>query len=271
MKILFKVRIIIVFVLVLLIMYVINSYILIHKPEIQYTITKENIEYLLNAKYSGNNVTVAIIDTGINEEMYNLFTHNNYNLYNATDGSNKVIDTNSHGSWVTCVMKCAENDAITGLIPNARFIIIKVYDEYNRILPEYLVAGIEYALENNADIVNLSLGTQSDYQEIKDIINFVYEEGVLFLALYGDYEETYPAKYNVVLSVGNEMTSEANIIVDDMVYNLNLFQEDAYDYIHEPTTSISCAIATSYIVLLIEKCNEKQIEFDINQIEGMVP
>ncbi len=236
---------------------------------------KANIQKLLDEGLTGDNIKVAIIDTGVTQDLLDYYASEQFNYYNVVDESDNVLDTHSHGSWVVCLMYCVSNNSEDkGLIPNAEFIIIKAYDNYGFIKPEYISSAIDYARENNADLINLSMGTLTDYSDIENAINTAIENGIIIIAAYGDEDKAlFPARYSNVLSVitlsdGN--ATDADFLVDRNVFELNIINNEFHNYREDTNSSFSSAVITSFLALLMEKCEKAGIEFNINKIEGMI-
>ena len=221
---------------------------------------------LIEEGYTGEGVKVAIIDTGVNQDLRQSFTDDNFVYYNVVSEDSNVIDTHSHGSRVTCLMICESNDKRSGLIPDTDFVIIKAYDDYNRIEPEYISSAIEYAVGQEVDIINLSLGTKQDFGNIESAIKDAENNGVIVIAAYGNEEELYPAKYDSVYSaIGIESDVNADFMINDDVYNL--VENVSFNY-SENISSYAAAITTCYLALYIEKCDKENTDFNIKGLGG---
>ena len=71
-----------------------------------------------------------------------------------------------------------------------------------------VISGIEWAIYNGMNILNLSLGGTSDSRSLKVAVDKAYSEGILLIAAAGNdgYGAkgtiTYPAAYSAVIAVG---------------------------------------------------------------------
>ncbi len=249
------------------VLYLLNN----QETSTQIIVQREGLKELIDEGLTGENVKIAVIDTGINQELLDYFSSNNYSYYNSTNDSNEIIDEHSHGSWITCIMKCiSSDDNSKGLIPDSSFIFIKVQDANGRIEAEYLSSAIRYAREKEVDIINLSVGTLINYNSIESEIEKAISEGIIILAAYGSDEEMYPARYENVYSVATFSTeNNADIVVDASVFELDQLINTIHNYSENPTSSFSCAVVTSYVALLIEKSKIEGTEFDISNLERM--
>ncbi len=81
-----------------------------------------------------------------------------------------------------------------------------------------IIEGLEWALEEDVNIVNMSFGGANNSQILENIINKANKEGVLLISSVGNNGEetiTYPAAYESVIGVGasnyyNNKTSFTN-------------------------------------------------------------
>jgi len=67
-----------------------------------------------------------------------------------------------------------------------------------------LIAGIDFAVNNGANIINLSLGSTHDSAELQAAVRRAYDKGVLVIAAAGNLDfwvKQYPAAYNCAVAV----------------------------------------------------------------------
>ena len=168
-----------------------------------------NIE--LNKAWSISNssslVTIAILDSGINETDV-CFKEKIIKKYNVIDNNSNVNDNCGHGTCVAsiCVGNYDEKRNIYGVCPKAKIIIIKVINATGECSPENLAEGISYAVKNNAKIINISLGTYIYSQILKDSIDYALSKGCIIVACAGNDRKgiiQYPACFPGVISVGS--------------------------------------------------------------------
>lgn len=104
-------------------------------------------------------IRIAILDTGRNyhPELAGKWLPNEYNAdqpgYNATDRS-----TFSHGTHVAGIAAASSNNntGIAGVCQNCMLLNVKVTNERNRIPLSNVISGIDWAIANGADIMNMS-------------------------------------------------------------------------------------------------------------------
>jgi len=119
---------------------------------------------------------------------------------------NDLRDDNGHGTHVAGVA-AAETDnevGIAGMSWGAQLMPVKVLDEYGEGWYSDVIAGIVYATDNGADIINLSLGGEASSQALQEAVDYSHAKGVLLIAATGNSGGPvfYPAACDHVLSVG---------------------------------------------------------------------
>jgi len=137
---------------------------------------------------TGGGFTIAVIDTGLNYDS-TLFSDRiaagrNTIAGESIDPANgdysAVSDGNLHGSWV-CTAACGNGttDTGTGAAPAANLIPVKALDDEGSGSTADIVAGIEFAANQGADVINLSLGSPIRSQAIVDAISWaLLDKGV---------------------------------------------------------------------------------------------
>lgn len=151
-----------------------------------------------NNQYSkSKEVKIAILDTGI-ETTNNELSHYICNSYNALDEAKQPIDLNGHGTHIGGI--------ITKNSPkNIKILPIKIIENHGRGDLDIFLKGMNYAIKQKVDIINISLNSDKDIPEVHKVIKRAYEQGVVIVASSGNNEKnsiSYPAKYKEVISVG---------------------------------------------------------------------
>ena len=90
-----------------------------------------------------------------------------------------------------------------GVNPNIELYSGKILDENNETTVDLLVEGINWAIQNQSDILCLSLGMQKGSDKLHGAIKRAKRAGMLIISAVGeDKQADYPAAYPEVLSVG---------------------------------------------------------------------
>jgi subtilisin len=155
---------------------------------------------------TGLEIKVGIIDTGID------YTHEDLEVSGGETfvyGTTDYMDDNGHGTHVAGTVSALNNTSgVLGTAPGASLYAIKVLDRYGSGSYSDVIAGIEWGITNNMNILNMSFGGSSDSRTLKSAVNNAYNVGILLVAAAGNegFDRkgtiTYPAKYNSVIAVG---------------------------------------------------------------------
>jgi len=158
---------------------------------------------------NGTGVRIAILDTGIdyNHEDLNDSYKGGYDfVFNDEDPFDDSF--NSHGTHVAGTIGARNNDiGVVGVAPNVSLYAVKVLDGSGHGMASWVIAGIEWAINNNMDIITMSLGSSEydpDLESLGIACDKAYDAGVLLVASAGNTNgnlTTYPAKYDSVIAV----------------------------------------------------------------------
>lgn len=172
-----------------------------------------------NDGVAGEGVVVAVVDTGVDLKHPDLIDNLTDYCYNpiAKDGIYKDIynnpndasDDNGHGTHCAGIIAATNNDiGVVGVAYNAQIMPIKVLDYKGFGSQEYVIAGINAAVEHDADIISLSLGGPVPTPLYAAAVNNAINKGKIVIAAAGNdgYFEfgalpNYPAGYEGVISV----------------------------------------------------------------------
>lgn len=160
---------------------------------------------------TGNGVTVAVVDSGVNpfgvDGFGKLFKNRVLLGYNAILRIRGGLDLSGHGTYVAGVIG-QETDNITGVAGiayDAKILPVKAISFLGEALVCWIVNGIRWATNHKADIINLSLGTSYRSKALEDAINYAYKKGVTVVAASGNDgndEVSYPAAFEHCIAVG---------------------------------------------------------------------
>lgn len=158
------------------------------------------------------NVVVGVIDSGIDATHPDLAGRVNvaasYDFISGTSGVS--IDPHGHGTHVAGIIGAIGDnmEGITGVCWNVTLVSIRVLNANNEGYTSIFADAIEYATEQNIDIINFSIGTTYNDAALKEAIeNFPG----LFVCAAGnsnkncDEYEYFPAKYDTenLITVGS--------------------------------------------------------------------
>ncbi|MGM0843741.1 MAG: cell wall-binding repeat-containing protein [Bacillota bacterium] len=151
-------------------------------------------------------VTVAVIDSGIDLDHPDLALSiiEGKNILNPME---PPTDNNGHGTHVAGLVGAVTNneEGISSLARSVKIMPIKVVEQ-NEGMISSVISGIEYAMTQDVDIINISLGSYTNSLALRDTVQQAIEQGIIIVAAAGNHDRNdvmYPAKYPDVLSVGS--------------------------------------------------------------------
>ncbi|WP_050616367.1 S8 family peptidase [Bacillus testis] len=165
-------------------------------------------------KSKGKGMVVAILDTGCDLEHPDLKDRiiGGRNFTDDDSGRADLFkDYNGHGTHVAGTVAATENGTgVVGVAPEASLLIVKVLDKNGSGTYDSVIQGIQYAVEQRADIISMSLGGPEDMPELHQAIKEAVDQGILVVCAAGNggdgdpetEELDYPGCYNEVISVG---------------------------------------------------------------------
>lgn len=176
----------------------------------QYAIKNSESIGMWNNVEQEETVRVAVIDTGVDYKHIDLKNRVNIELgYDFVNNDNDPMDDNGHGTHVTGIIAAEtnNNEGISGIVGelDVEIMPIKVLDEKGRGKSEDIADGIIFAVDNGADIINLSLGGTSEDIYVTEAIEYAIEKGVMVIAAAGNErknaDEYVPAGVDGVYTV----------------------------------------------------------------------
>lgn len=153
-------------------------------------------------------ITVAVIDTGVCMSHEDLAGRVLDNGYDFVDNDDDPEDVFGHGCSVAGIIAANIDNGIgiAGFAPNVSILPIRVLGPNGSGSMADVAAGIVYAADNGADIINLSLGSFVGSQTEKDAVDYAVGKGVTVIASAGNSGGSlpgYPARYDNVVAVGS--------------------------------------------------------------------
>jgi minor extracellular protease Epr len=152
--------------------------------------------------FTGNGVKVAVVDTGIAPHE-DLTVAGGVSMVSYTSA---YADDDGHGTHVAGIIGARNNSlGVVGVAPDANLYAVKVLGSDGSGYLSDVIAGIDWAITNHMDIVNLSLGSSTDSSTLHQEVDKAYNSGVLVVAAAGNDGGTntveYPGKYSSAIAV----------------------------------------------------------------------
>lgn len=158
--------------------------------------------------FTGDGVKVAVLDTGLSDVHPDISADACRNFVGVATDCN---DENGHGTHVAGILAAGDSSTgMRGLAPGVSLYIGKIMDERGQGVESRMVRGVEWAMSEGVDVINISAGSPNELPALKRVIDRAFEEGIHLVAAAGNRgEETgrlttvdYPARYREVISVG---------------------------------------------------------------------
>jgi major intracellular serine protease len=166
--------------------------------------------------FKGKGITVAVLDTGCDVNHPDLKGKiKGYRNFTDDDqgAEDNVTDYSGHGTHVAGTIAANEDgQGVIGVAPHADLLVVKVLaGSRGSGKYDWIVNGIQYAIDQGADVISMSLGGPSDYEPLHEVIQRAVAANVSVVCAAGNEgdsnsstdEFSYPASYNEVISVGS--------------------------------------------------------------------
>ena len=149
------------------------------------------------------------------------------NGWDWVNNDNDPTDDNGHGTDVTAVLAANGNnaDGYSGINWNCKIMVSKILSAENRSDYSWGINAIYYAVNNGANIINMSIGGTLPSQALQDACDFAYANNVaIFTAMFNDGNNRiyYPAAYNNVIAVGATNVNDHRYSASNYGSHINL-------------------------------------------------
>lgn len=203
---------------------------------------------------TGAGVKVAVLDTGIQASHPDLNVVGGYSVFTDSANNNPYIDGNGHGTHVAGTVAALDNTiGVLGVAPNVQLYAVKVLNNSGSGSYDGIAKGIEWAVNNGMDIVNMSLGGSASSSILENMCNVAYNRGVLLVAAAGNSGNSsgtgnnvgYPAAYNSVIAVAATDSNNNRASFSSTGPQVELSAPGASIYSTYPSTTYATLSGTS--------------------------
>ena len=155
------------------------------------------------ATSTADTIKVAIIDTGIDRTHRDLID-NLKGGFSAVGYTTSFNDDNGHGTHVAGIVGAIDNTiGVIGVGPKIDLYAVKVLDRRGSGYLSDVIEGLDWAIANNMQVINMSLGTTVNTPSFWEAIQRVNSAGITQVAAAGNSggSVNYPAAYLEVIAV----------------------------------------------------------------------
>jgi len=170
----------------------------------QWALSQIQMPKLWQITTGNREILVAILDTGIDQ--------------NHEDLKGKVVaevsftdsptpnDIYGHGTHIAGIIAANSNNGvgIAGMAPGSQLMNVKVANDKGRCQASAVVKGIIWAVNNGANVINISVELEEPSPELEGAVNYAWSQGVVIVAAAGNegsQSPVYPACYENCIAV----------------------------------------------------------------------
>lgn len=148
----------------------------------------------------GEDVVVAVVDTGVDGRHPDLGCRVAVGatfLDDRGDGATGDVDPNGHGTHVAGIIAASAGNGIgiRGVAPEATILPIRVLGSDGRGVTSDVAAGITWAVDRGASVINLSLGSTSSNTSVTMATEYAEAHGAVVVAAAGNDGPQGPANH----------------------------------------------------------------------------
>ena len=221
-------------------------------------------------------VIIGILDTGVDYGHPDLTDNVISTGYDFVNNDDDAMDDNGHGSHVAGIAAAKTNNTtgIAGVAWNCKILPVKVMQSNGYGSYSDIASGVNYAANNGAKVINLSLGGYASSYVLQNALENAYTTSVIVGAAGngGTSVPFYPAAWSFVIGVGasdvlyNQITQTwyetkavfSNYGINADIYapgvniysTIPLFHPHTYSYASWNGTSMAAPFVTGTVALL---------------------
>ncbi|MEM2760103.1 MAG: S8 family serine peptidase [Nitrososphaerales archaeon] len=192
---------------------------------------------------TGEGVRVAVVDTGIDYTHPDLFGLGKNGKvvdgYDFLEKDNEPIDTDGHGTLVAGII--AADGHLMGVAPKADLVAYRIASQGSYVSTVDMIRALDRAVDDNIDVINISLGLDYISQEIDNAIEKLVSKGIVVVAAAGNNGQNKhigsPASAPSAISVGASFNNVKMSAVSTLKIDNDNRRYDAIPMVGSPVTS----------------------------------
>lgn len=145
-------------------------------------------------------VVIAVIDSGVDLLHPDIKDKLKSSGRDIVNNDFDATDDLGHGTHVAGIAAAAtdNNEGIAGVAWNCQVLPVKVIDKEGSGLYSWLAEAIIWAADNQAAVINMSIGGDEPSNTLKEALRYAYQKGVVIIAATGNDSGPvlYPAAYD---------------------------------------------------------------------------
>lgn len=219
--------------------------------------------YAWSEGYRGAGVKVAVLDTGVNSSHPDLQIEKSINK---VTGADSAEDGYGHGTHVAGIIGARANNGRggSGIAPEAEIYNIRVMNAQGAGTDADIIAGLTEAVEQDVDIINMSLGGPGYNGIYQAKVNEAYEKGIAVVVSAGNdgvSSINYPACYDHVICVAATDTNNNRASfstfgswVDLSAPGEGILSTYKSSYAYMNGTSMACPVVAGEAAVMLGAC-----------------
>ena len=168
----------------------------------------------LLATTGGGNVNVAVLDTGVyinHPDLKNRISQcKDFTNYRTPIVNGKCDDKIGHGTHIAGIIAAdagADGKGLYGIAPASKIFAYKICNQNGSCYADDVATAIRTAADQGANVLNLSIGADSEIPMVTSAVNYASTKGVLIVAASGNdgpftNSIDYPAVLSEIIGVG---------------------------------------------------------------------
>ncbi len=249
---------------------------------VHWGIDKMTVDKLWTENIVGNNVHIAVLDSGINLHHPDL----KHAVIQAIDKSNSgnTEDKTGHGSHIagTIAARRRQSD-FQGVAPSSKLNIVKIRHDNAGLKIDAAANGIDWVIkETESKIINLSLKFFTSSSKLEQQVAKAGAQNVILVAAADGISEdkiSFPARLVQCISVGAAKWDDEKMILDadsetiieqtDIIApGINIWStgNTGNSYRLESGTSMATAFVSGIIALMIQHLEDRNIPYNRDKI-----